>query len=118
MHNHAEFRRSYRRYCLRYAARILTVFTFGAMVFLVIWLLLEAADRRADPTERADYAMAVAIASSLVAVGLTTRYAGWEARADPLLVCPRCENHLTYYHGIIVLSSGNCPHCGERVLED
>ena len=118
MVTHLEFRRSFRRYVLRYIARIGGVFAMGTVVFLSLWLILELFDQHDDATLRAEAAMAVAIIVALVAVGLSARSAGREAREDPLLVCPRCDSPLAYYYGIIVLSSGNCPHCGERVLDD
>jgi hypothetical protein len=118
MNNHGEFRHSYRRYCIRYVVRIGTVCALGALVFSIIWLILEVADQRDDPTTRSEAAMAVAIVVSLVAVCLSARYAEREAREDPLLICPQCDSPLSYYYGVIVLSSGNCPHCGQQVLED
>jgi hypothetical protein len=117
MTSHAEFRHSFQRYCIRYVVRIGTVFALGALVFLVVWLVLELADRRDDATVRAEAAMWVAIIVALVAVGLSARYAEREAREDPRLICPQCDSPLSYYYGVIVLSSGNCPHCGERVLD-
>lgn len=118
MVTHPEFRRSFRRYVLRYVARIITVFAMGTIVFAALWLILELFDQRDDPTLRAEAAMAVAIIVAFVAVGMSVRSAEREAREDPLLVCPQCDSPLAYYYGIIVLSSGNCPHCGEQVLDD
>ena len=118
MLTHFEFRQSFRRYVFRYVVRILGIFSMGAVVFMAIWLILELFDQRDDATLRAEAATAVAIIVALVAVGLSARSAEREARADPHLVCPQCDSPLAYYYGIIVLSSGNCPHCGERVLDD
>jgi hypothetical protein len=118
MTSHWEFRHSFRRYVARYLIRIGGVFALGTLVFLVVWLLLELFDRRDDATVRAEAAMAVAVVAALVAVGLSARSAEREVREDPRLVCPHCDSPLAYYYGIIVLSSGNCPHCGERVLKD
>jgi hypothetical protein len=118
MSSHAEFRRSYRRYCFRYIARMGTVFALGALVFLVIWLILEVADQRDNATVRAEAAMSVAIVVALAAVVLSARYAEREAREDSILTCPQCDSPLSYYYGVIVLSCGNCPHCGQPVLDD
>jgi hypothetical protein len=118
MITHLDFRRSFRRYILRSIARILTVFAMGALVFLILWLLLELFDQRDDPTTRAEAAMAVAIIVGLVAAGLSARAAVREARADRDLVCTHCDSTLASYYGILVLHSGNCPHCGEQVLDD
>jgi hypothetical protein len=118
MTSYWEFRRSFRRHVVRHVVRIGGVFAFGAVVYLIGWLLLELTDRRDGPTLRAEAAMAVAVVAALAAVGLSARSAAREARADPRLVCPLCDGPLFDYHGIIVLHSGNCPHCGEQVLED
>jgi len=118
MTSHWEFRQSFRRSAARYLIRIGGVFALGTLVFVVVWLLLEYFDRRDDGTVRAEAAMAVAIVAALAAVGLSARSAEREAREDPRLVCPHCDSHLADYYGIIVLSSGNCPHCGQRVLDD
>jgi hypothetical protein len=118
MTSHWEFRQSFRRYVARYILRIGGVFALGTLVFLVLWLLLEVFDQRDDPPLRAEAAMAVAIVAALAAAGLSARSSEQEVREDPRLVCPHCDSPLAYYYGIIVLSSGNCPHCGEQVLED
>ncbi len=118
MTTHWEFRQSFRRYVARYLIRIGGVFALGTLVFLGVWLLLELFDQRDDATLRAEAAMAVAIVVCLAAVGLSARSAEREAREDPRLICPQCDSPLSYYYGMIVLHSGNCPHCGERVLED
>src|SRR5262245_6480764 len=113
----AEFRRAFRRHCVRAVARIGGVFALGTVVFLVLWLLLEVFDQRDDATLRAEAAMAVAIIVAIVAIGRFVRTADQDAREDPRLLCPQCDSPLGSYEGIIVLSSGNCPFCGERVLE-
>jgi hypothetical protein len=118
MTSYWEFRQSFRRYVVRYLVRIGGVFALGALVFTVVWLLLELFDRRDGATLRAEAAMAVAVVAALAAVGLSARSAGREARDDPRLVCPHCESALADYCGIIVLTSGNCPHCGEQVLDN
>lgn len=118
MTSHWEFRQSFRRYAVRYLIRIGGVFAFGTLVFLAVWLLLEVFDQRDGPTLRLEAATAVAIVAALGAVVLSARSAERDTRADPFLVCPYCDRPLGDYLGIIVLHSGNCPHCGERVLED
>jgi hypothetical protein len=118
MTSHREFRQSFRRYVVRTIIRIGGVFALGTLVFAVLWLLLEVFDRRDDAALRAEAAMAVAIIAALAAAGLSARSAERETRQDPRLICPHCERSLAYYYGIIVLSSGNCPHCGEQVLDD
>ncbi len=112
-----EFRRAFGGHCVRYAARIVAVFALGAVVFLVLWLLLELVDQRDDATLRAEAAMAVAIIVAVVAIGRIVRAADRFAREDPRLICPECDRPLGSYEGILVLSSGICPFCGERVLE-
>ena len=114
----AEFRSAFRRQCFRYLFRIVGVFALGTVVFLVLWLLLEVFDQRDDATLRAESAMAVAIMVVLVAIGRFVRTADQDARDDPRLICPQCDSPLGSYEGIIVLSSRNCPFCGERVLEE
>jgi hypothetical protein len=118
MTSHWEFRQSFRRYVVRYLIRIGGVFALGTLVFTIVWLLLELFDRRDGATLRAEAAMAVAVVAALAAVGLSARSAEREAREDPRLVCPHCDSTLADYYGIIVLSSWNCPHCGEQVLDD
>jgi hypothetical protein len=118
MTSHWEFRQSFRRYIARYLIRIAGVFGLGALVFLALWLVLAVFDHRDGPTLRAEAAMTIAIVASLAAVVLSARSAEREARDDPQLICPHCDSPLAFYYGIIVLSSGNCPHCGEQVLED
>ena len=117
MNNHGEFRHSYRR-----TASVMWCgwarSSPSGLIFSIIWLILEVADQRDDPRTRSEAAMAVAIVVSLVALCLLARYAEREAREDPLLVCPQCDSPLSYYYGVIVLSSGNCPHCGQQVLAD
>lgn len=118
MRSHAEFRWSYWRYCGRQTARISGIFGVGAVTFLGVWLIVGLVSPQEDPTVRSEAAMAFAVVVVLAAVGLTVRHAETDARLDPGLLCPWCNSPLGYLHGIIVLSSGNCPHCGERVLED
>jgi hypothetical protein len=114
----AEFRRAYQRHGLRYLSRIFGVFAVGAAVFFAVWGLLEVFDQRDGATLRAEYAMAVAIIVSLVAVGRCVRDAEQHAHADARLLCPHCDSPLGSYEGVIVLASKNCPFCGERVLDD
>lgn len=118
MRSHAEFRWSYWRYWGRQSARVFAIFGIGAVTFLGIWLIVGLVDPRENPTVRSEAAMMLAIVVVLVAVGLTMRNTERDARLDPELVCPWCNSPLGYLYGVIVLSSGNCPHCGERVLED
>jgi hypothetical protein len=117
MSSYGEFRQSYWRYCARHVLRILSVFALGAFVFFTIWVILEITDRAEDPTTRAEAAMAIAIVVSLAAVVMLARHAGRETPQDPHLMCPQCHCPLVYYDGIIVLTSGNCPHCGQQVLD-
>jgi hypothetical protein len=118
MTSHWEFRQSFRRYIARHLIRIGGMFALGTLVFVALWLVLEVFDQRDDPTLRAEAAMAIAIVAALTAVALSARSAEREAREDSRLICPHCDSPLASYYGIIVLSSGNCPHCGEQVLED
>jgi hypothetical protein len=118
MTSHWEFRQSLRRRIARYLIRIGGVFALGTLVFVAVWLVLELFDHRDEPTIRAEAAMAIAIVASLAAVALSARSAAREALDDPRLICPHCDSPLASYYGIIVLSSGNCPHCGEQVLEE
>jgi hypothetical protein len=118
MTSYWEFRQSFRRQVGRYLIRIGGVFGLGAIVFVALWTLLEVFDRRDDAAIRTEAAMAVAVVAAMAAAGLSARSADRELRADPRLVCPSCDRPLALYDGIIVLSSGNCPHCGEPVLED
>jgi hypothetical protein len=118
MTSYWEFRRSFRRHVGRYLIRIGGVFALGTIVFVVLWTLLEVFDRRDGAEVRTEAAMAVAVVAALAAAGLSARSADRESRADPRLACPYCDRPLALYDGIIVLSSGNCPHCGEQVLED
>ena len=119
MITHAEFRRAAWRHWGSHLARVLSVFTLGAFVFAALWLLLEALEP-AEPAEtRAEVAMAVAIAAGLAMAAITARSAAAsEVPIDERLICPQCGSHLGYYYVPIVLKSGNCPHCGDRVLED
>jgi hypothetical protein len=118
MTSHREFRQSFVRYVVRSIIRIGGVFALGTLVFAVLWVLLEVFDRRDDAALRVEAAMAVAIVAALAAAGLSARSAVRETREDPHLICPHCDGTLAYYYGFIVLSSRNCPHCGEQVLED
>jgi DNA-directed RNA polymerase subunit RPC12/RpoP len=49
---------------------------------------------------------------------MSARSAGNDEDEDRRLYCPECNTTLGYYYVAIVLSSGNCPHCGERLLDD
>jgi hypothetical protein len=118
MTSYREFRQSFRRHVGRYLLRIGGVFGLGAIVFVALWTLLEVFDRRDDAQLRTEAAMAVAVVAALATAIVSARSADRETRLDPRLICPYCDNPLALYDGIIVLSSGNCPHCGERVLED
>jgi predicted RNA-binding Zn-ribbon protein involved in translation (DUF1610 family) len=118
MMTHAEFRRAAWRHWGGHLARVLSAFTLGAFVFAALWFLLEAVEP-AEPAEtRAEIAMAVAIAAALARAVISSRSAGSEVSIDERLLCPQCGRHLGYYYVPIVLHSGNCPHCGDRVLED
>jgi hypothetical protein len=94
------------------------VFALGAFVFVVLWFILELVDPAEAPEMRAEYAMAVAVVVALAAALMSARSAGQEGREDTRLICPQCDSPLGYYNVMIVLSSGNCPHCGERMLDD
>jgi hypothetical protein len=118
MNRHSEFRRSYFRYGFRYVGRILAVFALGAFVFLTVFLLLEAADKRDNITMRSEIAMSIAVIVTIVAAGLSARYSERDGRADPNLICPHCKGPLASFDGIVVLNSGNCPYCGAQVLDD
>jgi hypothetical protein len=118
MNRHSEFRRSYTRYGFRYAGRIFAVFAMGAFVFLIVFLLLEAADQRDNITVRSEIAMSIAVIVTIVAAGLSARYSERDAWADPNLNCPHCKGPLASFDGIVVLNSGKCPYCGHPVLDD
>jgi hypothetical protein len=113
-----EFRRAFWHHSIRYLFRIGGVFALGTVVFLILWLLLDVFDQRDDAKLRAEAAMAVAIIVAVVAIGRFVRSADQDARDDQRLICPWCDSPLGSYEGIIVLSSRNCPFCGERVLEE
>ncbi len=117
MTSHNEFRWSYWLYCRRHTIRVLSIFGIGAMVFFVIWLILGLTDPDGDPTERSEIAMVIGIIVAVAAVGLWMRHAERDARLDATLICPECNSPLGYLNGILVLSSGNCPHCGMQVIE-
>jgi hypothetical protein len=118
MTTHAEFRRAAWRHWGSHVARCARVFALGAFVFVVLWFILELVEPAEAPEMRAEYAMAVAIAVGLAAALMSARSAALDAHGDPRLICPQCDSALGYYYVMIVLHSGNCPHCGERVLED
>jgi hypothetical protein len=118
MNRHSEFRRSYFRYGFRYVGRIFAVFALGAFVFLTVFLLLEVADKRDNITMRSEIAMSIAVIVTIVAAGLSARYSERDARADPNLNCPHCKGPLASFDGLVALTSGNCPYCGERVLDE
>lgn len=118
MTTHAEFRRAAREHWGRHLARCAGVFALGATVFLALWFVLEWIEPAEPPAIRAETAMAIALVVGLTGAGLSARSASQDARRDPRLICPYCDSPLGYYRVMIVLTSGNCPHCGERVLED
>jgi hypothetical protein len=118
MISYAEFRRAVRRYWGHIYRQMGRAFALGAFVFAVVWLILEFADRPDGAELRAEAALSVAIIVALVAgAGATARTIEHYAREDPRLACPHCDGALGPY-ARVVLSSWNCPHCGERVLED
>ena len=118
MTTHAEFRRAAWRHWGSHVARCVRVFGLGALVFVVLWFILELVEPAEAPEMRAEYAMAVAVVAGLAMAATSARSAGQDGRDDPRLVCPQCDSPLGYYYVMIVLHSGNCPHCGERVLND
>jgi hypothetical protein len=117
MTTHAEFRRAAWRHWGHHLARCAGIFALGAFVFAVLWLILAVVDPAESPEMRAEIALAVAIAVGLATALLYARSLGSDAREDARLICPQCDSPLGYYYVMLVLSSGNCPHCGERVLE-
>lgn len=112
----AEFRRSFQHYLYRHSLRIAGVFLIGALVFGVVWLILELVDTQDEV--RIEAAMAVAFIVAIAVAGLSAQSAAREGRADDRLVCPHCDGALGSYEGVIVLSSSRCPHCGGHVLDD
>jgi hypothetical protein len=118
MTTHVEFRRAAWRHWGHHLGRCAGAFGLGAFVFVILWFVLELVDPTEAPEMRAEYAMAVAIVVGLATAVMSARSAVLEARQDPRLICPQCDSALGYYYVMIVLHSGNCPHCGERVLED
>lgn len=119
MITHAQFRRAAWRHWGGHLARVLFAFTIGAFVFAALWLLLEMLDPAEAAEARAEVAMAVAIAAGLATAVMSARSAAAVGVAiDERLVCPQCGSSLGYYYVALVLHSGNCPHCGDRVLED
>lgn len=90
----------------------------GAFVFVTLWFLLEFFDPAESPEMRTEIALAVAIVVGLAAAVISARAMERDARDDPRLICPHCDSSLGYYYVVIVLTSGNCPHCGEPVLDD
>lgn len=113
-----EFRRAAWRHWRMHLARCAGVLGLGAFVFVVLWFVLELIDPAESAEMRAEYAMAVAIVVGLAAAIMFARSAGPDAPEDPHLICPHCNGSLGYYYVVIVGSSGSCPHCGERVLDD
>jgi hypothetical protein len=118
MTTHAEFRRAAWRHWGRHLARSAGIFALGAFVFGVLWLVLERIEPAESAEIRAEIALAVAIIVGLAAAVVSARSTGRDGREDPRLICPRCDSPIGSYHVMIVLSSGNCPYCGEPVLED
>jgi hypothetical protein len=118
MITHAEFRRAAWRHWGLHVARCTGIFALGAIVFVVLWFILELVEPGEAPKLRAEYAMAVAIVVGLAAAVMSARAVARESREDPRLICPQCDGALGYYSVMIVLTSGNCPHCGERVVDD
>lgn len=118
MATYTEFRRAAWRHWRFHIARCAGVFALGAFVFLVVWIILELVDPADSPEIRAEYSMAVAIVVGLAAALMATRSTGPDAPEDPRLICPQCNGSLGYYDLVLVLSTGKCPHCCERVLED
>jgi hypothetical protein len=118
MTTHAEFRRATWRHWGHHLARWAGIFALGAFVFGVLWFILEVADPAESPEMRSEIALAVAIAVGLATAVLYVRSPGSDARKDARLICPQCDSPLGNYYVVLVLSSGNCPHCGEQVLED
>jgi hypothetical protein len=94
------------------------VFALGAFVFVVLRFILEQVEPAEAPEMRAEYAMAVAVVVGLATAVMSARSARRDASEDPRLICPRCDSPLGYYYVVFVLSSGTCPHCRGRVLED
>jgi hypothetical protein len=118
MTTHAEFRRAAWQHWRHHIARCLSLFALGAFVFLVLWFLLAMIEPGEPAETRAEYAMATAVIVALAAAVMSARSAGNDDREDSRLYCPQCNTTLGYYYVAIVLSSGNCPHCGERLLDD
>ncbi len=115
---HAEFRRAAWRHWSWAFALCASIVALGAFVFFVLWFILALVDPADSPEARAEYAMAVAIVVGLAAAIVAGRSAGQDASDDGSLSCPQCGAALRYYDAIIVLSSWNCPHCGDRVLDE
>jgi hypothetical protein len=105
----AEYRRAVWQRWGRLCVSMGGTFLLGTVVFLVLWWILELADPGNDAVQRSEAAMAVAVIAALVGgVGLSTRNMGRGTGDDPRLVCPHCDGPLGH-HGLIVLSSRNCP---------
>ena len=115
---HAEFRRAAWLHWGRHLALWFGVLALGSVVFGILWFILELVDPGEAAEMRAEYAMAVAIVVGLATALMAARSAGRDPHDDPRLICPHCDGAMNYYYVMIVLTSKNCPHCGERVLED
>jgi hypothetical protein len=110
----SQFRWAARWHWIWHTARCIGVVVLGFLAFGVVWFLLERFDAAETPEMRAEIATAVAIAAALpVGVFLFRR-----ATMDAEMYCPHCHNSVGYFYVVIVYSSGNCPNCGERMLDD
>ena len=118
MTTHAEFRRAAWRHWGHHLARSAGIFALGSFVFVALWLLLERIEPAESPEMRAEIALTVAIVVGLAASAISAQSTGRDGREDPRLVCPQCNSPIGSYYVVIVLSSGDCPHCGEQVLEE
>lgn len=118
MATRAEFRWAAWRHWGRHLGRCNAILAIGAAMFLAVWFLLGWIEPAEPPEMRAESAMAVAIIVGIGAAVMSAQSALRDADRDPSLICPHCDGVLGYYRVMIVLSSGNCPHCGERVIED
>jgi hypothetical protein len=118
MTTHSEFRRAAWQHWGLHIGRWFGAFALGTFVFVALWFILEIVDAAEAPETRAEYAMAVALAVGLVMAVVSIQSIRRNTGEDPRLVCPHCQRPLGNLYVTIVLSSGNCPHCAERVLED